>query len=583
MRIGNNDDVVTLYDDLYLRTGGGEAFLGDIGAVPAGRTVLLEPFTNLNAFAFTSGTVSIVAGGRNGTCLQTVGTGSSLVDFYLPPGPERSDTWTIGFAWRHTSAATGTRDILAMLADVGGANTQHNRLTYALSSTTLAWTRSSTTVASNAAVTLAQNTWYYIEVQCKLGDAPNGSVIVRVNGTEVINATGLDTKNSGTSTVYEELRLWCNASSMTSQYDDLYVKTGPGQTFSGDIGAVAEAGGPKLGRQSMRVAVEEPLPTDWRRLSRQSLRVAFQGATTSARVGGLLVRVLRRGGGGNARVGGMQVRVLRRYTTPPTSTVKLRSENASFLDAPVRTWTGSAYTDALSVRSWKGASWFPPLVPLTGLKLWLDADDASTFTYHSGTTVSQWNDKSGTNMHVNQTTQAWAPTRTAGVQNGRAAITPTQGTTLWRTTVVGAGLGDNVTTFVACKNVAGAPSSSVPVHIGYQSGNGFGIACRANHATNIGVLRANVDWITTATADPVAACVISTQRSASMWSQWLNGVATNMASTAGLNTNPIGVMIPSNAHYFTGHIYEVMHYERVLTTTERRAVEAYLKEKWGTP
>ena len=61
-----------------------------------------------------------------------------------------------------------------------------------------------------------------------------------------------------------------------------------------------------------------------------------------------------------------------------------------------------------------------------------------------------------------------------------------------------------------------------------------------------------------------------------MWSQWLNGVATNMASTAGLNTNPIGVMIPSNAHYFTGHIYEVMHYERVLTTTERRAVEAYL-------
>ena len=176
VRIGNNDDVVTLYDDLYLRTGGGEAFLGDIGAVPAGRTVLLEPFTNLNAFTFASGTVSIVAGGRNGTCLQTVGTGSSLVDFYLPPGPERSDTWTIGFAWRlHLGGQPAPATSSPLLADVGGANTQHNRLTYALSSSDArAWTRSSTTTiaTANAAVTLAQNTWYYIEVQCKLERRP---------------------------------------------------------------------------------------------------------------------------------------------------------------------------------------------------------------------------------------------------------------------------------------------------------------------------------------------------------------------------------------------------------------------------
>ena len=65
---------------------------------------------------------------------------------------------------------------------------------------------------------------------------------------------------------------------MTSQYDDLgRQRPGRVRRSPGDIGAVAEAGGPKLGRQSMRVAVEEPLPTDWRRLSRQWLRVAFPG------------------------------------------------------------------------------------------------------------------------------------------------------------------------------------------------------------------------------------------------------------------------------------------------------------------
>ena len=46
-----------------------------------------------------------------------------------------------------------------------------------------------------------------------------------------------------------------------------------------------------------------------------------------------------------------------------------------------------------------------------GLVLWLDAADDTTFSYSSGTEVSQWRDKSGYNNHANQSTVANQPSR----------------------------------------------------------------------------------------------------------------------------------------------------------------------------
>jgi hypothetical protein len=48
---------------------------------------------------------------------------------------------------------------------------------------------------------------------------------------------------------------------------------------------------------------------------------------------------------------------------------------------------------------------------ISNLYLWLDADDASTFTYSSGVSVSQWNDKSGNGYHATQATVAKQPSR----------------------------------------------------------------------------------------------------------------------------------------------------------------------------
>jgi hypothetical protein len=58
---------------------------------------------------------------------------------------------------------------------------------------------------------------------------------------------------------------------------------------------------------------------------------------------------------------------------------------------------------------------------IAGCQLWVDAADASTFTYSSGTVVSQWNDKSGNAMHVSQGTVSLQPSR-SGTVNGLSSV-----------------------------------------------------------------------------------------------------------------------------------------------------------------
>ena len=579
VRIMGATGSTTQYDDLYVRTGS-EPFLGDI-TVAAGRQVLLEPFTDLSAFNFTSGSPPLVAG-RNGTALQS--TGTQLADFYIIDPAQRSDVWTVGFAFRRTDAlASGSRDIIQTYSDVGGANTNHNRMMWTPSTGTLDWRRGSTVIASTTGVTFTQNTWYYLEAQFKLSDTA-GFVIIRINGAAVLtSATNLDSKNGGTATVVEELRLICNQASAFNQYDDLYVKTGPNETFSGDIGAVADRGGPKLSRHAQRVALVEPIPVDHQRLTRHSLRVAFQGAATTARVGGIQARVLRKGGGGNARVGGMQVRVLRRYAYLAPSQAKVWT-GEFFADAPVKTWTGSGFAAMTALRTWSGTK-FEPELP-AGVLGWWEADDAAAFTYSSGNVVSQWNDRSGGNRHMIQATVANQPTR-SGTQNGRPTvvfdgINDFMGTATPVTTAT-----DNITMVVACKRTGPAAGIGSTQSVVFQNGkatDGYGIALRATNA-NIGLLRGNILMEPTVTPDPAAPGVLTLTKGAPgvAWSLWLNGVQTNMASVGGVNAPATRTTLASDTHLWGGEIYAALLWGRVLSAAERIVVESYLKSKWGTP
>lgn len=190
--------------------------------------VLREPFNNFTAAPWVNSAGTIVTG-RTGTAAQFSGSASNAV--YSIPFVAESDTITAGFAWRLTDASVAGRDLIAFYSDAGV--TRHDVLFYAPSSTTLSFTRAGFNLAQNAAITFTQNTWYYIEVQCKLHDA-TGFVKVRVNGTEVINAAGLDTKLAGTKTTYDAVRVASGAPTTTGQWDDMYLTTGSGCSLQGD-------------------------------------------------------------------------------------------------------------------------------------------------------------------------------------------------------------------------------------------------------------------------------------------------------------------------------------------------------------
>ncbi len=196
----------------------------DTSTVPGAS--LSEPFDNLAVWVQT-GTPSIVAG-RTGTAVQCVGATNHVRYDFAGAG---ADYVTVGFAFRmtDTNQAALQRDLLRLNSDIGV--TIHNRLIF--QGTTLAFTRGSGILVQNTAVTLAANTWYYIEVQARLHDT-SGSVTVRVNGTQVLAATNVDTRNAGTKAVYDQIQLTNAVGSTTNQWDDLYLKLGAGQSFAGD-------------------------------------------------------------------------------------------------------------------------------------------------------------------------------------------------------------------------------------------------------------------------------------------------------------------------------------------------------------
>jgi len=73
---------------------------------------------------------------------------------------------------------------------------------------------------------------------------------------------------------------------------------------------------------------------------------------------------------------------------------------------------------------WGGISQYRAWTPAdigTDLALWLDADDASTITLN-GSTVSQWNDKSGNSRNATQATAASQPTYSATGLNGKPVL-----------------------------------------------------------------------------------------------------------------------------------------------------------------
>lgn len=85
--------------------------------------------------------------------------------------------------------------------------------------------------------TIPLTTWTYVEGKVKIGST-DGSVTLRVNGTQVASVGGLNTRNGGTTGLIDRFQIWpgLGASTFINYIDDLYVLDTNGATYNDFLG-----------------------------------------------------------------------------------------------------------------------------------------------------------------------------------------------------------------------------------------------------------------------------------------------------------------------------------------------------------
>ena len=168
------------------------------------------------------------SGRRGGGCLDLYsGSGYAGKTF------DDQTTWTVGFALKVDSMPSSTTRLLQLRDSAGDA-----QCTLALTiAGALAVYRGGTsnTLLGTSSGSITTGAWYYIEMKVTIHDS-TGSAVVRINETEVLSLSSVDTKY--TTNAYAREVLLCGLPSIVHGYiDDLYVLDGTGSTvnFLGDV------------------------------------------------------------------------------------------------------------------------------------------------------------------------------------------------------------------------------------------------------------------------------------------------------------------------------------------------------------
>jgi hypothetical protein len=225
--------------------------------------------------------------------------------------------------------------------------------------------------------------------------------------------------------------------------------------------------------------------------------------------------------------------------------------------------------------------------------LWLDADDASTITLN-GSTVSQWNDKSGNGRNASQATAVNQPTRTLNGLGGRTVIT-FDGTNDWLG--LAASVFSNQLSWsyavVALKNSATEP---VCLFTERAASNNASVGVLAASSTILnragGTDAATLIEQTEASAFPVnAAQILGSVQAPTSGSAYRNGnlTASNSATKASLTFRALAIggnqlndTSPAAAQqWWPGPVAEVVITNTTLSTTNRQLLEGYLAWKWS--
>jgi hypothetical protein len=226
-------------------------------------------------------------------------------------------------------------------------------------------------------------------------------------------------------------------------------------------------------------------------------------------------------------------------------------------------------------------------VNVPGLTLWLDAQDASTFTL-SGSAVSQWRDKSGRGNHAVQATGSLQPTLAATGINSRAAVnfgathrlTVVDHPTLDHTSLdIFAVLQRNVDSGAAQAvfNKYGGATLPAEFQLVVTSGDVWQMQ---GSTTGVGT---NINVLTGVTATVGQPALIECGHTGSNGFVSVNGASPVLDGGSSGIVNSDGNLTLGRAigADFQGSIGEFLYFNRHLTAAERTEIVNYLKAKWG--
>ena len=210
--------------------------------------------------------------------------------------------------------------------------------------------------------------------------------------------------------------------------------------------------------------------------------------------------------------------------------------------------------------------------------LWLDAADASTITLN-GSTVSQWNDKSGNGRNVSQPTASAQPTSNTRTLNGLNVLDFNVDIIGRSTPFVTINTPWLVYSVITFDSFTGNPvyiglQGAQTTHIGWSSNGNIQFY---NPATGVVGLSGSV-----ITANTPA--LVGVQYDTTNLTGIYNGAAqgspavTIPADTALFN---IGSHASGASNYFDGAIGEIVFIQSTVSLSNRQKLEGYLAWKWG--
>jgi|GEM_PF-2655655 len=237
---------------------------------------------------------------------------------------------------------------------------------------------------------------------------------------------------------------------------------------------------------------------------------------------------------------------------------------------------------------------------ISGLQLWLDADDTSTLFTGSncstgsnpanGASIGCWIDKSGNSKNATQSTAANRPNYITGVQNDNSALAFNGSTDYFQ-------LPDNV---IANGNIPytifiTAMQNATTNLIGYPNGLlNLGVILANNQSLIAKILPGDGifdSWCSNDISGSQNVSILNpyifTLRydTSTGRNDYMNGI--QVASSANTNRNGVNNgqgqvgLVYTTQEYLYGNMYEILVYNTTLSTSQRQSVERYLGAKWG--